>query len=62
MFNNGDIVKIVPAWLNSESEASLVFEVVNVNEVTKRCCIVALNTSATIPPVETVGFEMIQKI
>ena len=46
----------------SEFEKSAVYEVVNINENTKRALITILNSKLPITPTELVGIETITKI
>ena len=62
MFQVGDIVRIRPEWLDHPEKPGLFYTVVNVNEVTKRCIIEALNTGLPLAPQETVSFEMIETV
>lgn len=46
----------------SEGELNYTYMISNINDVTSRCEIICLNSNMVIPPIETVGFEMIEPV
>ena len=62
MFHIGEIVRIRKEWLDHPEGREILYTVVSVNEVTKRCIIEAMNTGLALAPQETVSFEMIEKV
>ena len=61
MFQRGDVVRIRPEWRDRPEEREITYMVADVNEVTKLCIILALDTGMSIAPSEVVSFEMIEK-
>ena len=62
MFEIGDLVTIKPEFLDKKESAKLIYRVVNVNTVTKRCYIEIADCNLPLSPQELVSFDMIQKI
>lgn len=62
MFKVGDQVRIKPEWSDNPDEETIVFTVINVNEVTQRCYIEATLPGLALPVQNLVGFNMIEKI
>lgn len=62
MFEIGDLVTIKPEYLDSKESADLVYKVVDVNTITKRCYIEIAESDLPLNPQELVGFDMIQKV
>lgn len=60
MFKIGDRVVIKDEYLESKETKGLVFEVVDVNEITKRCYIEIADSDLPLNPQELVGFDMIE--
>lgn len=60
-FKNGDLVKLVRKW-SRPAERKYIYVVANVNELTQRCDIRAVNSNMILVGTETVSFEMIEKI
>lgn len=61
MFEIGDLVTIKPEFLDKEESAELVYRVVDVNTITKRCYIEIADSNLPLNPQELVSFDMIQK-
>lgn len=61
MFETGDLVTIKPEFLDKKESAELVYRVVDVNTITKRCYIEIANSDLPLNPQELVSFDMIQK-
>ena len=62
MFKIGDKVTIKDEYLDSKETKGLVFNVVNVNENTKRCYIEIANSNLPLNPQELVEFDMIELV
>lgn len=62
MFELGNKVIIKKEWLGSNEESGRIYEVVDVNEVTKRCIIRPVESNLVLVPTELVGFEMIELV
>lgn len=65
MFKDGDVVKIKPEWCDDEKEQYLFWLVKNANDITKRCDICLIDAPRLGHPlgfINTVGFEMIEKV
>ena len=60
MFKIGDTVVIKDEYLESNETKGLVFKVVDVNEITKRCYIEIADSDLPLNPQELVGFDMIE--
>ena len=60
MFKIGDRVVIKDEYLESNETKGLVFKVVDVNEITKRCYIEIADSDLPLNPQELVGFDMIE--
>lgn len=60
MFKIGDRVVIKDEYLESKETKGLVFKVVDVNEITKRCYIEIADSDLPLNPQELVGFDMIE--
>lgn len=61
MFETGDLVTIKPEFLEKKETEGLIYKVVDVNTVTKRCYIEIADCNLPLSPQELVSFDMIQK-
>ena len=61
MFEIGDLVTIKPEFLDKKESTELVYRVVDVNTITKRCYIEIADCNLPLSPQELVSFDMIQK-
>lgn len=61
MFETGDLVTIKPEFLEKKETEGLIYKVVDVNIVTKRCYIEIADCNLPLSPQELVSFDMIQK-
>lgn len=62
MFDIGDLVVIKDEYLDSSESKGIVFKIVDVNNITKRCYIEIADSDLPLNPQELVGFEMIEKV
>ena len=60
MFKIGDMVKIKPEYLDSKETKDLIYRIVDINKVTKRCYIEIADSTLPLNPQELVGFDMIE--
>lgn len=60
MFKIGDKVKIKEEFLDSKEDGNKLYNIVDVNDITRRCYIELADSKLPLNPQELVGFEMIE--